>query len=71
MFKVAFRFERDEYTDDRILETNEKIKVGIQTKLAQKEIITLRIYAPSRNSIKALFPSEKELNKVFINHSFF
>ena len=71
MFKVAFRFERDEYTDDRILETNEKIKVGIQTKLAQKEIRTIRIYAPSRNSIKALFPSEKELNKVFINHSFF
>ena len=69
--KLSFRFERQEYS----METRASGNMNIRTTLAQtldgKEIIVSRIFAPSRNSVKAIFPSETELNKVLEDEDLF
>ena len=70
-YKLAFRFERNSYSVEDRLEINEGIKNELQSRLADKEIRTIRIYAPSRNSIKAIFPNETELNKVLEHNDYF
>ena len=63
-FKISFRYDFD---PDNLVD-----KVGyLQVLLNEKHISTLRTYAPSRNSIKVLFPNEEELNKVFTCKEFF
>ena len=63
-FKISFRYDFD---PDNLVD-----KVGyLQVLLNEKHISTLRTYAPSRNSIKVLFPNEEELNKVFTCKDFF
>ena len=75
-FKIAFRFDRDSYDRDTWSSDNEMIKTTLLATLASLGISTTRVFAPSRNSIKAIFPNETELNKVlnnskkFIDHRF-
>ena len=49
----------------------EVLRLELQELLEDRQISTIRIYAPSRNSIKVLFHSENELNKVFIFKEYF
>ena len=70
IYKLAFRFDRDDYTAKDRISYNETIKMGLQGIFDRKYIIADRIYTPSRNSIKAVFLSEEELNKVLINKVF-
>ena len=63
-FKVSFKIDRSDYNPDNITE-KELIRVDLQAILDNKQISKISIYAPSRNSIKAIFHNEQELNKVF------
>ena len=63
--KLAFRFQRNSYSDETWITTNTQVKLEIQQLFGRQEIKKLRIYSPSRNSIKVIFPTDTELNKVF------
>ena len=64
-FKLSFRIHRYDFDPDNMTLNKEPFKTELQELLSGNHISTLRIYAPSRNSIKVLFNSEDELNKVF------
>ena len=63
-YKLSFRFEREDHTIEGSVENNNEIRTLLSSKLDEKLIRTHRIYTPSRNSIKVLFPSDEEVNKV-------
>ena len=64
-FKLAFRFERRNHNHD-----DNQYKLQLKGLLDGIEATTTRIYTPSLNSIKVLFPTEAELNKVMDNKAF-
>ena len=66
-FKVNFRFARENYSTEIMQQNNSTIKTILLGKLDEKQILYTRIYAPSRNSIKVLFPSDDEVNMVLAN----
>ena len=66
-FKLIFRFERVDYSESARADTDREIKITVQQKLDQKNIKASRIFAPGRNTIKVIFLSEVELNKVLDN----
>ena len=70
-FRLAFRFERNDYSESARANIDREIKVTVQQKLDQKGIKASRIYEPGRNSIKVIFLSEVELNKVLDNEEHF
>ena len=70
-FKVNFRFARENYSTEIMQQNNSTIKTMLLGKLDEKQILYTRIYAPSRNSIKVLFPSDDEVNKVLANTEHF
>ena len=72
-FKISFRFERNAsaYTAEHIQGSNAQIMNALHTLLSRLDINTTRVYQPSRNSVKAIFPNENELNKVFIDYNTF
>ena len=63
-YKISFRYNREEYTDDVRITDNRDIKSILYRRFEEKEIISSRIFSPSRNSIKVIFPSDEEVNKV-------
>ena len=70
LYKIAFRFDREDYSrEDR--EYNDQIRLYLQDLFDTQCITADRIYTPSRNSIKAIFVKEEELNKVIINKQYF
>ena len=70
-YKVNFRFEREDYSTEAMRENNNTIRTLLYNKLDEKKIVSTRIYAPSRNSIKVLFPSDEEVNTVLANTQYF
>ena len=70
-YRLVFRFERGDYSEAVRADTDREIKTILQQKFDQKRIKVSRIYAPSRNSIKVIFLSEDELNKVMDNEEHF
>ena len=70
-YKLSFKFNRDSYEENVRIRDDEKIKLALQQILDEKSIIVDRIYAPNRNSIKAVFYSEGELNKVLDDNIYF
>ena len=70
-YKLSFRFEREDHTFDRTSENNDTIRTLLYSKLDEKEIVPLRMYTPSRNSIKVLFKSDEEVNKILQNKMHF
>ena len=64
-FKLAFRYERRDVRMD-----SEAYKTQLKALLDSMEIHTTRIYNPSYNSIKVIFPTENELNKVMGRRAF-
>ena len=69
--KITFRFDRASYLEKDISVVNYHVTTALQTKLAEHNIFTNRIYSPSRNSIKALFQSERQVIKVLSSRSSF
>ena len=69
--KLSFRFVREDYSENNRTRGDRQIKLTLQEILNAKSISVGRIYAPSRNSIKALFMSEFDLNKVLDNEQVF
>ena len=69
--KLAFRFNRNNYSLNTMREHNETIKRALQTLLDNKSITYSHIYDPSRNSIKVIFPTEKEMDKTITHSEFF
>ena len=70
-YRLIFRFERADYSESARADIDREIKVTVQQKLDQKNIKASRIFAPGRNSIKVIFLSEVELNKVLDNEEHF
>ena len=66
--KLAFRFNRTSYVADEMRKFNPQITKRIQELMDEKAISYIHMYPPARNSIKAIFPTEKEIDKVF-NHA--
>ena len=60
--EVRIKIERNKYTGD-VETVNRKINQDLVNVTNAQRIELLRIYQPSRDSIKALFPDEKNLNK--------
>ena len=69
--KIAFRFDRTNYSSTARQEQNAQIKQKILGIFDQKGIEYCNIYTPARNSIKVIFPSETEVNKVVNNIDIF
>ena len=71
-YKIAFRFNRDTYGDEvNWIAADHEIMRQIQHLLDQKQIKPNRIYELGRNSIKVIFPSEIQLNKVLEHREYF
>ena len=70
-YRIIFRFERSDYSEAARADIDREVKVALQQKLDQKSIKASRIFPPGRNSIKVLFLSETELNKVLDNEGHF
>ena len=70
-YKLAFRFTRQDYSESAKADTDRVIRTTLQEKLDNKGIKTNRIYTPSRNTVKVIFYSETELNKVLDNERYF
>ena len=61
-YKLSFKIDRNKYTGNAE-SVNRKINQELVNVTNTHRIELLRIYQPSRDSIKALFPDEKNLNK--------
>ena len=70
-YKLNFKFVRNNYNLEFRAGGDERVKTTLQTLLARKNISTSRLYNPTRNSLKVIFPSEVELNKVLENKEMF
>ena len=70
-FRLIFRFGRSDYSEAARADIDRDVKVTLQKKLDEKNIKASRIFSPGRNSIKVLFLSERELNKVLDNEGHF
>ena len=70
-YKIAFRFERINYSPTSMSQNNARINGKIKTLLDEKGINYSHIYEPSRNSIKAIFPTEIEVDKIFKHEKYF
>ena len=70
-FKITFRFQRDDYGPDNKTSDDQTLKFKMQELLKEKHISALRIYTPSWNSMKVIFQSEDEVNKVLTNKDYF
>merc|ERR1711874_604758 len=63
-YKLIFKFDRNRYTGSPSpKESNQQIFNDIMKKTNDLRIECTRYYTPRRDSLKVLFPSEKELNK--------
>ena len=69
--KLSFRFQRQSRDPQFTFSSDQDIKNKLENLFVEFEIIPTRIYEPSRNTIKALFPSDEELNKVLRNRQDF
>ena len=61
-YKLSFKIDRSKYMGDAEF-VNRKINQELVNVTNTHSIELLRIYQPSRDSIKAMFPDEKNLNK--------
>ena len=64
--KVSFKYQRQNY-HGTVQELNTQVTNEIKLKLNQHSIHTIKVYDPSRDSIKVLFPTENDVNKVLAN----
>ena len=63
-YRLSFRFERQDYSQDARAADNDRLKLNLRKQLEERHITVTYLHTPSRNSIKAIFDTEDELNKV-------
>ena len=68
---MSFRFYRDNYDADHIQNENENIRQLTFRLLDEKNIVSSRIFRPSRNSVKVMFATDEDVNKVMKNSNYF
>ena len=62
---MTFKFDRNRYSNaDTLKERNQTIINELYQITYDLNIQCTRLYTPSRDSLKALFPTEKAINKV-------
>ena len=67
-YKMTFKFDRNRYSNaDTLKERNQTIINELYQTTYDLNIQCTRLYTPSRDSLKALFPTEKQLNKILEN----
>ena len=69
--KLIFKFRRDEYTNRTRQENDENIKLNLQQILNEMAITATHMYKPSMDSIKVIFPTDSEIDKVIANEEAF
>ena len=69
--KLIFKFERDNYSPEAMNNSNESIKQNLNRILDNNSITISHMYKPARNSVKVIFPTEKEIDKVIENEEEF
>ena len=70
-FNLTFKFTRDDYSAEAKTDIDSVIKMMLQEKLDDKNIKFSRMYTPNRNTVKVVFLSDEDLNKVFENEDYF
>ena len=65
--KLAFRFNRTSYDPTIMKENNPIIRRRLSTIFDANNMTYSHMYDPARNSIKIIFSSEKEIDKVLSN----
>ena len=70
-FWVTFGFRRNNYSEEAKVSIDREIKMELEGKLEGKGINNYRIYTPNRNTVKVVFISEADLNKVYENKDYF
>ena len=70
-YKLVFRFDREDYSPEGRQSSNEEIRSWLHERFSAKEIIAERMFVPSRNSIKVIFATEEEANKVLEDKTHF
>ena len=66
-YKMTFKFDRNRYSNaDTLKERNQTIINELYQITYDLNIECTQLYTPSRDSLKALFPTEKAINKVLI-----
>ena len=69
--KLSFRFQRANYSPGAMRISDDRIKQNLKRIFDAKGITYSHIYDPTRNAIKAIFPTEKELDKALLNEEAF
>ena len=69
--KMAFRFNRTSYAPETMREHNPTIRTRLQGVMDAKSIVFNHMFPPARNSIKAILPNEKEVDKIMANYDYF
>ena len=69
--KLSFRFQRENYSPGEMRNSMERYKQRLKDIFDNKGITYSHIYDPTRNAIKAIFPTEKELDKALANEEAF
>ena len=70
-FKLAFRFKRNNYSPEAMREGDEEIKRNLKIILDTRTVNFNHMYPPARNSIKVIFPSESEIEKILAHPEHF
>ena len=69
--KLIFKFERDNYSPNVMNNDENVIKQKLNRLLDGMGIVASHMYKPARNSVKVIFPTEKEIDKVIENEEVF
>ena len=68
---MTFGFRRNDYSEEAKVSIDKEIEMELEGKLKGKGINNYRIYRPNRNTVKVVFISEADLNKVYDNKDYF
>ena len=69
--KIIFKFKRDDYNHETKQENDEQIKQNLNRILITNGITTSHFYPPVWNSIKVIFPTDSEIDRVMENEEAF
>ena len=62
--KLIFKYQRDRYTQGTEIEIDNKVKQNLNNILNGKGITITHMYKPARHSVKVIFPTEADIDKV-------
>ena len=62
--KLIFKFLRENYCRESRQESNGHVKENLQRIFNEKGITINHMYTPSNNSVKVIFPTDAEIDKV-------